>query len=212
MKRSLFVEEAARSMGDKGRNILVEDLDHLFLNPTIEILDEWYLDFRTLIEEWVDNWLDGGCHFITGADRLDGMTRFRYVQHLCTLNSQDQIWRLQWVWLVSHAIASADNLDKIQCKPLSRASPPSSKGWPSGILSKAANKAMTTQVKNLIASNAEELSVPIRSMMNTSSGLLLRSIGRASFLLNPCIAEPTPVEGQYAHPPRLGVTLPQLPR
>jgi len=211
MKRSLFVEEAARSMGDKGRNILVEDLDHLFLNPTIEIVDEWYLDFRTLIEEWVDNWLDGGCHFITGADRLDGMTRFRYVQHLCTLNSQDQIWRLQWVWLVSHAIASADNLDKLQCKPLSRATPPSSKGWPSGILSKSANKAMTTEVKNLIASNAEELSVPIRSMMNTSSGLLLRSIGRASFLLNPCIAEPTPIEGQYAHPPRLGITLPQLP-
>ena len=211
MKRSLFVEEAARSMGEKGRNILVEDLDHLFLNPTADILDTWYLDFRVLIEEWVDNWLDGGAHFITGADRLDGMTRFRYVQNLCTLNSEDQIWRLQWMWLVSHAITSATNINKIQCKPLSRASPPTSQGWPSGILSKSANKAMTADVKNMIASNAEALSIPIRSMMNTSNGLLLRSIGRASFLLNPCISEPELVEGQYAHPPRIGVNLPQLP-
>jgi len=211
MKRSLFVEEAARSMGDKGRNILVEDLDHLFLGPTVEILDSWYLDFRTLIEEWVDNWLDGGAHFITGADRSDGMTRFRYVQNLCTLNSDDQIWRLQWIWLISHAIAPATKINKINCKALSRASPPTSQGWPSGILSKTANKAMDADVKNMITSNAEALSIPIRSMMNTSNGLLLRSIGRASFLLNPCISEPEPVEGQYAHPPRIGVNLPQLP-
>ncbi|MBE46134.1 MAG: hypothetical protein CMB02_05755 [Euryarchaeota archaeon] len=211
MKRSLFVEEAARSMGDKGRNILVEDLDHLFLVPTVDILNEWYLDFRTLIEEWVDNWLDGGAHFVTGADRLDGMTRFRYVQYLCTINSDDQIWRLQWIWLVSHAITSTAKINKINCNPLSRASPPKSQGWPSGILSKTANKAMNPDVKNLIASNAETLSIPIRSMMCTANGLLLRSIGRASFLLNPCISEPEPVEGQYAHPPRIGVDLPQLP-
>ncbi len=211
MKRSLFVEEAARSMGDKGRNILVGDLDHLFLNPTVDILDVWYLEFRALIEEWVDSWLEGGAHFVTGADRLDGMTRFRYVQNLCTLNSEDQIWRLQWIWLVSHAITPSASIEKIKCKPLSRASPPTSQGWPSGILSKAANKAMSADVKNMIVGNCETLSVPIREVMSISNGLLLRSIGRASFLLNPCIAEPELIEGQYAHPPRLGTDLPQLP-
>ena len=211
MKRSLFVEEASRSMGNKGRNISAEDLDHLFLSPIIDLLDNWYMEFRILIEEWVENWLDGGCHFVTGADRIDGMTRFRYVQHLCNLNSEDQIWRLQWIWLVSHAIAPADHLNKIQCKPLSRACPPGGEKWPSGILSKTANKAMDKDVKEMIANNAEAISLQIRALMNTSNGLLLRTIGRASFLFNPQISDPDPIEGQYAHPPRLDTELPELP-
>lgn len=211
MKRSLFVEEASNSLGNKGKNISVQDLDHLFLNPTKDIIDEWYVEFRNLIEDWVDNWLDGGGHFVLGADNKQGMTRFRYVQYLCTLDSEDKIWRLQWVWLVSQAIASADKLDKINCKPLSRGSPPSSRGWPSGVLSKSANKAMTAQVKAVITDNAEEVSIKIRSLMNNSNALLLRNIGRASYLLNPCISGPTPIDGQYAHPPRLGVILPELP-
>ena len=211
MKRSLFVEEAANSLGDKGKNISVQDLDHLFLNPTEEILDQWYNDFRKLIEEWVDNWLDGGGHFIIGADNIQGMTRFRYVQYLCTIDSEDSIWRLQWIWLVSQAIASADNLDKINCKALSSSRPPKSRGWPSGILSKTANKAMDAQVKQIISDNAEVISVEIRHLMNNSDALLLRNIGRSSYLLNPLISEPTPIDGQYAHPPRLGTVLPELP-
>lgn len=211
MKRSLFVEEAANSLGNRGQNIRVEDLDHLFLNPTKDIIDNWYIEFRKLIEDWVSNWLDGGGHFILGADDTYGMTRFRYVQYLCQLNSDDKKFRLQWVWLVSQAIASADHLDKINCRPLSRATPPKSKGWPSGILSKTANKAMSAAIKQTISDNAEEISIQIRHMMNNSRALLLRNIGRASFLLNPCISGPVPIEGQYAHPPRLGVMLPELP-
>ena len=211
MKRSLFVEEAANSLGDKGKNISVQDLDHLFLNPTEDILDQWYNDFRKLIKEWVDNWLDGGGHFIIGADNIQGMTRFRYVQYLCTIDSEDRIWHLQWIWLVSQAIASADNLDKINCKALSSSRPPKSRGWPSGILSKTANKAMDAQVKQIISDNAEGISIEIRNLMNNSDALLLRNIGRSSYLLNPLISEPTPIDGQYAHPPRLGTVLPELP-
>jgi superfamily I DNA/RNA helicase len=211
LKRSLFVEEAARSLGRKSRQIKAEDLDSLFLSPTVEILDNWYSDFRILIEEWVNAWLDGGGHFVFGADVEEGMTRFRYVQYLCTLDSEDKIWRLQWIWLVSHAITSPSNLNKIECKPLYRASPPQAERWPSGILSKTANKIMDSDVKNLITQTTENISISIREIMCTSNALLLRSIGRASFLLNPIIDEPEEVPGQYAYPPRLEPDIGELP-
>ena len=66
---------------------------------------------------------------------------------------------------------------------------------------------MDKDVKEMIASNAEAISLQIRALMNTSNGLLLRTIGRASFLFNPEISDPDPVEGQYAHPPRLDTEL-----
>ena len=211
MKRSLFVEEASKSMGNRGRNIKSEDLDHLFVNPTEDILDHWYSSFRSNIEDWIETWLDGGSHFVTGADNPSGMTRFRYVQHLCTMNSDSRIWKLQWIWLVSHAIAPVSHLNKMYCKPLFRASPPNSQGWPSGLLSKTANKTMSKDVKEIITTKAESISQQIRGLMNTPDGLLLRSLGNASFLLNPVIEEPIPIDGQTAYPPRLPTELPQLP-
>ncbi len=211
LKRSLFVEEAARNLGKKGSNVRAEDLDSLFIDPVSEILDNWYLEFRELVEEWIDAWLGGGGHFVTGADSDEGMTRFRYIQYLCTINSEEQIWRLQWIWLVSHAILSPSNWNKIQCKPLNRATLPRAENWPSGIMSKTANKIMDKDVKDLIVENAERISVPIREMMCTSNGLLLRSIGRASFLLNPVISEPELIPNQYAFPPRLERNIGDLP-
>lgn len=211
MKRSLFVDEASKSMGSRGKNIKPDNLDNLFIDPTENILTDWYENFRSNIEKWVENWLDGGSHFVTGADDITGMTRFRYVQHLCNYNSDNEIWKLQWIWLVSHAIASASNLNKINCKPLYRSSPPNSQGWPSGLLSKTANKAMSDDVKEIITTKAESISQDIRELMNTPDGYLLRSLGKASFLLNPIIDEPTPIDGQQAHPPRLPTELPQLP-
>ena len=168
MKRSLFVDEASKSMGNRGTNIKPDNLDNLFIDPTENILTDWYENFRSNIEKWVENWLDGGSHFVTGADDITGMTRFRYVQHLCNYNSDNEIWKLQWIWLVSHAIASASNLDKINCKPLYRSSPPNSQGWPSGLLSKTANKAMSDDVKEIITTKAESISQDIRELMNLS--------------------------------------------
>ena len=70
---------------------------------------------------------------------------------------------------------------------------------------------MSDDVKEIITTKAESISQDIRELMNTPDGYLLRSLGKASFLLNPVISEPTPIDGQQAHPPRLPTELPQLP-
>ena len=54
-----------------------------------------------LVEGWCDSWLEGGAQFVLGADVPVGMTRYRYVQYLCTLETESQIEKLQWIWLVS---------------------------------------------------------------------------------------------------------------
>ena len=211
LKRSLFVEEAARRLnaGDL-ENIDASTLDDLFINPIADFIDNWYVEFRGYVTQWVDAWLDGGAQFVTGADEAQGMTRYRYVQHLCTLEADSQLERLQWVWLVSHAVTTLKNLKNINCKSLHLARPPKGQDWPSGIVTKGACT-LDGHVKDMITSNAGEHATSIKAMLHTSRGLLIRILGQSSHLLNPLFEDPNPVPGQTAYPPRLELSLPQLP-
>jgi len=211
LKSSLFVEEAARRLNTAGSNgIEVTSLNRLFLEPIGESLDDWYTGFREFVTGWCDAWLDGGAQFVLGADEPIGMTRYRYTQYLCTLEANEPIQKLQWIWLVSHAITSSGNLNKIHCKSLYRARPPNGESWPNGILSKG-NCALDNTVKDMIIGNAETYADSIRNMLETSQGLLIRVLGQASHLLNPLFEDPDEVPGQLAYPPRLDTEIPQLP-
>ena len=211
LKRSLFVEEAARRLnaGDL-ENISASTLDNLFIDPIMEFIDDWYAEFRTHVTHWVDAWLDGGARFVTEADEGQGMTRYRYVQHLCTLEANSHLERLQWIWLVSHAVTTLANLKKINCTSLHHSRPPKGEGWPSGIATKT-NCTLDNQSKDTIMANAGEYATSIKTMLHTSRGLLIRILGQSSHLLNPLFEDPSPVSGQTAYPPRLGIDLPQLP-
>jgi ATP-dependent exoDNAse (exonuclease V) beta subunit len=212
LKKSLFVEEASRRISlNSVDGATVDMLDSLFLGPVEDFIDDWYTEFREYVCGWTDAWLDGGGHFITGADAETGWTRFRFVQRLSLIPADDTMSRLQWIWLVSHAITTARNLGDINCKSLFRAKPPNGEKWPSGVLSKKDNTAMTTDSKNIASVNAEQHASSIREMLHCSRGLLLRKLGQASFLLNPLFDDPEPVPGQVAHPPRLERDLPQIP-
>ena len=211
LKRSLFVEEAASRLNSGNLDgIEASTLDILFINPITEFIDDWYSEFRTHTSLWCDSWLEGGAQFVMGADENQGMTRYRYVQYLCTLEANSQLEKLQWVWLVSHAITTASNLKNIECKPLYLSRPPKGEGWPSGILSKGACT-LDKSVKEMIVNNASTHASSIREMSHTPRGLLIRLLGQSSHLLNPLFDDPSPVPGQTAYPPRLGVDLPQLP-
>ena len=66
LKRSLFVEEAARSLGVANRKTMEADsLNRLFVEPVAEFIDEWYGEFRSHVEGWCDSWLEGGAQFVT---------------------------------------------------------------------------------------------------------------------------------------------------
>ena len=211
LKRSLFVEEASRRLDAANLNNLdAESLTHLFTAPIAEFIDDWYIEFRGYVAEWCDAWLDSGAQFVVGADVVSGMTRYRYVQYLCTLDAEEQIERLQWIWLVSHAITTASNLDKIDCNALYRARPPNGKGWPSGVMTKG-NCPLSNPVKDMIINNAQSHALDIREMLHTSQGLLIRVLGQSSHLLNPLFNDPDEVPEQTAYPPRLSIDLPQLP-
>lgn len=211
LKRSLFVEEAANRLNAGDLTSLDASLlDHLFLNSIIDIIDDWYDEFRPYVLQWCDSWLDGGAQFVLGADEEIGMTRYRYIQHLCTLDAEHPIQRLQWIWLVAHAMTTAANLSKIDCKTLSSARPPKGEGWPSGIQTKGACL-LDKAVKDMITENAQNHANSIREMLHTPRGLLIRVLGQSSHLLNPLFADPDEVPGQIAYPPRLDTDLPQLP-
>ena len=211
LKRSLFVEEAARRLnaGDLG-GIDATTLDGLFLGPVADFIDTWYEEFRESVEQWCDAWLDGGASFVLGGDEGIGMTRYRYVQHLCTIGADTQMQMLQWIWLVTHAVTTSGNLNKVNCKSLYLARPPKGELWPSGIMPKGRCQ-LDGQVKDMIIANATNHADSIREMTHTSRGLLIRQLGKASFLLNPLFADPVEVPEQFAHPPRLGLELPQIP-
>jgi len=211
LKRSLFVEEAARRLEVADLQSLEADsLNQLFLAPISDFIDDWYLEFREHVIQWCDAWLDSGAQFVIGADVITGMTRYRYVQYLCTLDATQQIERLQWIWLVAHAITTASNLSKIDCNSLYRARPPSGKGWPGGIMTKG-DCPLSNVVKDMIIGNAQNHALEIREMLHTSRGLLIRVLGQSSHLLNPLFDDPEEVPEQTAYPPRLGIDLPQLP-
>ncbi|RJU99797.1 MAG: hypothetical protein DWC06_08160 [Candidatus Poseidoniales archaeon] len=211
LKRSLFVEEAANSLGSSDLTSLDPSfLDHLFSTPVEDFIDDWYVEFRNYVADWCDSWLDGGGQFVTGADEAVGMTRFRYIQHLCNQDANNPIERLQWIWLTAHAMTSVSNLDKLDCKSLTHSRPPKSEGWPSGVLTKG-NCTLENAVKNLISNNAQIQAESIREMLNTPRGLLLRVLGQSSHLLNPLFDDPEEVPGQTAYPPRLDTDLPHLP-
>ena len=148
--------------------------------------------------------------FVTGADVAQGMTRYRYIQHLCNQEASSPIEKLQWVWLITHAMTTARNLDKLNCKPLPYSRPPKGDGWPSGIMTKG-NCPLENDVKNIISQSAKEYANSITQMLHTPRGLLIRTLGNSSHLLNPLYNDPIPVPGQTAYPPRLDVELPELP-
>ena len=131
MKRSLFVEEARRKIGFKGTSIDISIFDRLFIEPVEDIIDAWYLSFRTAIDAWKEAWLERGAAF--ADDVPSGMTRFRYVQYLCDQSATTQMEKLQWAYLASFSIATEGNLGNVDCKPLTHARTPSSGGWPGGI-------------------------------------------------------------------------------
>ena len=211
LKRSLFVEEAARSLGVLNRKTMeVDSLNRLFVEPVTEFIDEWYSEFRTHVEGWCDSWLEGGAQFVLGADAPVGMTRYRYVQYLCTLETESQIEKLQWIWLVAHAVTTESNLKDINCKSLYLSRPPKGKGWPSGIMTKG-KCPLSNDVKEMIIANAESHASEIRNKLHTSRGLLIRTLGQSSHLLNPQFADPQEVPGQTAYTPRIGLNLPQIP-
>jgi len=210
LKKSLFVEEASRNLNVENRDKLqVEDFEHLFLDPVNEILDDWYSEFRGLTNQWCNYWLDASAGFVLGADEPVGMTRFRYLQYLCTLDISSDAEKLQWIFLASHAMISDSNLKKMNCKPLPSDRPPKSKGWPSGILTKR-DCTLDKDVKEMIIDNVRTVSTPIRELLATNQGFLLRNLGKASFLFNPILNTPSEVPGQMAHPPRLSLPIPQL--
>ena len=211
LKKSLFVEEASRKLNIESVDKLkAEDFDSLFIDPVNDFLAGWYDEFRNLITDWCNAWLGGGAGFVLPADAEVGMTRFRYIQYLCTLPAENQLQKLQWIWLVSHAIIAESNLDEVHCNPLYRDKPPSGKGWPSGILPKS-RCSLAKDVQTLIIERVRLSTGPIRELICTNQGFLLRNIGRASFLFNPLFPNPDNVPGQTAHPPRLDYPLPQLP-
>ena len=211
LKKSLFVEEASRKLNiENVTELNVEDFESLFIDPVSDFIDDWYDEFRPLITQWCNHWLDGSAGFILGADEPVGMTRFRYIQYLCTISCDSQIEKLQWIWLVSHSIIAESNLKKMNCKPLHHHRPPKSKGWPSGILSNR-DCELAKDVQTLILTNVKTVSDEIREIMATNEAFLLRNLGNASFLFNPVINTPVEVPGQLAHPPRLDLPLPQIP-
>jgi len=214
LKRSLFVEEAQRRLRRRaeGREVTVEILEELFTEPVEGILDEFFPVFHQAVRAWVDTWLDGGASFVTLGDVPEGVTRYRWIEHLCSLPMPDsEIMQLQWVWHVTHAMCTPTNAIKQDCKALTRARPPASKGWPSGVATKGANTTLSNDVKNLICANAEAAAEEIRALLVSSEGLLVRRLGRASNLLCPALPDPTPVPDSIAHPPRIGIEIPQLP-
>ena len=211
LKRSLFVEEASNRLNiNDVSNFDASFLDDLFSNPVADFIEAWYNEFRTYVEAWCDVWLQAGALFVTGADEAQGMTRYRYIQHLCNQEASNTIEKLQWVWLVTHAMTTARNLDKLNCKPLPYSRPPKGDGWPSGIMTKG-NCPLENDVKNIISQSAKEYADSITQMLHTPRGLLIRTLGNSSHLLNPLYNDPIPVPGQTAYPPRLDVELPELP-
>ena len=185
LKRSLFVEEASNRLNiNDVSNFDASFLDDLFSNPVADFIEAWYNEFRTYVEAWCDVWLQAGALFVTGADEAQGMTRYRYIQHLCNQEASNTIEKLQWIWLVTHAMTTARNLDKLNCKPLPYSRPPKGDGWPSGIMTKG-NCPLENDVKNIISQSAKEYADSITQMLHTPRGLLIRTLGNSSHLLNP---------------------------
>ena len=212
LKRSLFVEEAARRLARRTNGELdATVLDALFLTPVFDELDGFFEELHQYVYNWVDSWLAGGASFITGADVAFGQTRFRYIQHLCQIDiPTEPLERLQWVWLVAHAATAETNLKHPNSSSFNNGRIPKSQGWPQGIMTKGANP-LSNDVKDLIINSARVAAEPIREMLHSSIGFLIRNLGKASFLLNPLFQDPIEVPGQWAHPPRLGLEIAQTP-
>lgn len=208
MKRSLFVEEARRKIGFKGTSIDISIFDRLFIEPVEDIIDAWYLSFRTAIDAWKEAWLERGAAF--ADDVPSGMTRFRYVQYLCDQSATTQMEKLQWAYLASFSIATEGNLGNVDCKPLTHARTPSSGGWPGGIF-KPEDTTLDDTIAALIIEKAKEKATSVRELMATTGALLIRQLGKASFLLNPLFQDPVTIPDIDMQRVRLNLDIPQIP-
>ena len=99
LKRFLIRREASRKLqlGDDS-SLQAESLNQLFLQPVAEFIDHWYQSFRGHVCGWVDAWLDASAVFVS-VRRAHWDDSFRYVQFLSNLEPEEQIDKLQWIWL-----------------------------------------------------------------------------------------------------------------
>lgn len=209
LKRSLFVEESYHKVRMKisGNDASAAKLDELFIGPVKDSLAGFSETLFSLVAKWSDIWLEGGAHFVTQADCDSGMTRYRFIRHLvdCGLPEND-IARLQWIWLVTIAISTPDNSIKADPRCLAHGRPPASKSWPAGVMAKTKVKVLDKDVKNMICDSAKDCAEEIRDLLSMPIGLLMRRLGRASHLLNPVIDDPVPTPGQEAFTIRVGIS------
>ncbi len=200
--KSLFVEEAHHAMVARAESngydwagqgpMPHEVLLDMFVGPVKDIAIQYTQHLQDLLSQWVDLFLthSADCVLPCEPEMNPTQTRFNHLTHLArepVPNSPATC--IQRVWQIAMAASSWNQLEK-QDKPnffpkgvLPQAN--HCNGWPSGLCGKTAAKTLSKGIRDELYQHAEVLARNLREHMNSRQGLLIRLLGKCSFLLDP---------------------------
>ena len=200
--KSLFVEEAHHAMVARAESnghdwagqgpMPHEVLLDMFLEPVRDIAVQYAQQLQDLLVQWTDHFLAYSADYVIPCESEinSTQTRFNHLTHLAREPLPERPAEcIQWVWQIAFASTSWSQLVK-QDKPkffpkgiLPQAN--HSNGWHPGLYGKTAAKTLSKGVKDAIHAQAEDLAENIRQHLNSRQGLLVRLLGKCSFLLDP---------------------------
>ena len=196
LDRSLFVEQSHRSMIQRaeamglawsGRGPApVEVLLNTIAEPVEDLLPGFTLNLHSYLTAWVQEFLPYRAQCIAPAEAEEPLTRFNHLTRLMSQPLPTQPGeQLAWVWKALLGIATASGLVKPTCSFFPRDLLPNGDGWPSGLLSKSRAKGIGKDDKEDLYGRAAQRLRPLRDLLNSADGRLVRLLARSAFLLNP---------------------------
>lgn len=223
LNKSLFVEESKRAIEHHTRRLeapfdeetpLPEQLFlEMFLQPIEDDIDAFSSQLHTLLNQYIDHFLQHATVYVSPAEVLAGTneTRFNHLLHMARhAYDEDPLVRMQWVWNVAIAACSAIKTDGSATNffPNGSLPPAYSSGWHPGLLSKSKASGSKNE-KEAINEVAKGLGSEMSSLLNSQTGRLICLMGRCASLFSPCVDSPYLPEDCVYNLSELGVELPE---
>ena len=203
LNTSLFVDETKRAMKKRSKlagiewnltSLLDEEiLREMISEPAYSMIDSFADELHKHLNDWIDEFMAHYSGFVGDCeiDQGTSMTRFNQLVDLARNNyPNDKDGKLQWVWLVALCSTTYKSLIEGGANHFPKGCLPQvnhSDGWMPGLFSKSNATVRPIKTRNQVAENAAEIANKMRTLLSSNTGLLVKLIGRSSYIYDPII-------------------------
>ena len=199
LNTSLFVEETKRSLKRKAKErgttwheseiVDAEIILDMMGSSAESFIGTFANQVRKSLNQWIDVYMEVYANYVHDCEVELGTDKTRFNQLVDLARNtypEDNIGKLQWVWLVALCSTSKSSLKDKSPKHFPSNKLPKGDGWHAGIhTSNAKVKKLDKKQKSAIAEQAKNFILEMRELLNGEYGRLAKILGQSSYTFDP---------------------------